>query len=147
MTYPILLIVGMIAVIAILMVKVIPTLTEFFSDDPTKLPQATQTIIAISNFFGTYWIHMIIGVIAAIVGISIWKKTRTGKYRWDSIMLLLPIFGTLMQKVILSRFARIFANLINSGVAVVEAIRIVSGAVGNEVYKQRIILLKEDVKA
>lgn len=47
---------------------------------------------------------------------------------------------------ILSRFARVFSNLIGSGVAIVEAIRIVSSAVGNEVYRQRILLLRQDVR-
>lgn len=146
MTYPALLVVGMIACVAILMIKVVPTLTMFFSDDPSKLPQATQMIISISNFFIHNWIYLILGIIITVIGIMIWKKTRTGKYHWDNLMLKLPVFGPMIQKVVLSRFARIFSNLLGSGVSVVEAIKIVSGAVGNEVYKQRIILLKQDVK-
>ena len=51
-----------------------------------------------------------------------------------------------MRKVILSRFARVFSNLLSSGVSVVESIRIVSDAMGNEVYRQRLILLREDVR-
>jgi type IV pilus assembly protein PilC len=52
----------------------------------------------------------------------------------------------MMRKVILSRFARVFSNLLSSGVSVVESIRIVSDAMGNEVYRQRLILLREDVR-
>lgn len=77
---------------------------------------------------------------------SIWKKTVSGKYQWDAILLKLPIFGPLLRKVILSRFARVFSNLIASGVSIIEAIRIVSSAVGNEVYHQRLLLLRNDVK-
>lgn len=58
----------------------------------------------------------------------------------------MPIVGPIVKKVILSRFARVFSNLIGSGVAIVEAIRIVSSAVGNEMYRQRILLLRQDVK-
>ncbi len=76
----------------------------------------------------------------------VWKKTKNGKYRWDSIVLHAPVFGPLLRKVILSRFARVFSNLLESGVSALEAIRIVSSAVGNEVYHQRLLLLRNDVK-
>jgi type IV pilus assembly protein PilC len=61
-------------------------------------------------------------------------------------MLKLPIYGNLIRKVVLSRFSRLFSNLIGSGVSVIEAIRIVASAVGNEVYHQRLLLLRQDVK-
>ena len=77
---------------------------------------------------------------------NIWKKTKSGKYIWAGMILKMPVFGPLLRKVILSRFARIFSNLIGSGVSVIEAIRIVSSAVGNEVYHQRLLLLRNDVK-
>jgi type IV pilus assembly protein PilC len=76
----------------------------------------------------------------------IWKRTKSGKYQWDVIVLKTPIFGPLLRKVILSRFSRVFSNLLGSGVSVIEAIRIVSSAVGNEVYHQRLLLLRNDVK-
>lgn len=58
----------------------------------------------------------------------------------------IPVFGTIIQKVVLSKFSRILSGLIASGVSIVESMRIVSDAVGNEVYRQRILLLSEDVK-
>ncbi len=75
-----------------------------------------------------------------------WKKTPSGKYNYDRLLLSVPLFGTIIQKVALSKFARVFAGLIGSGVSVVEALKIVSEAVGNEVYRQRILLLLEDVR-
>jgi len=80
------------------------------------------------------------------VALNIWKRTREGRYRYDGMLLHMPIFGPLLRKVVLSRFARVFSNLIASGVSVVEAIRIVANAVGNEVYHQRLLLLRNDVK-
>ena len=58
----------------------------------------------------------------------------------------MPLFGPIMTKVILSKFSRVFSNVLSSRVAVVEAIRIVSSAVGNEVYRQRLLLLRQDIK-
>lgn len=145
MTYPALLVVGMAACVTILMVKVIPTLTSFFWD-PENLPSATKLIINTSEFFKSYWLFIFITIGLLVFLTNIWKRTKGGKYRWDGLMLKMPIFGPLLRKVILSRFARVFSNLIWSGVSVIEAIRIVSSAVGNEVYHQRLLLLRQDVK-
>ena len=146
MIYPAVLIIGMIAVIIVLMVKVIPTLLEFFGD-PETLPESTKMILGMSNFFQAYWPVLVIGVVAIYVFYAAWKKTPNGKYLNDKMILKAPIAGPIVQKVILSRFSRVFSNLIGSGVAIVEAIRIVASAVGNEVYRQRILLLRQDIKA
>ena len=146
MIYPAVLIIGMIAVIIVLMVKVIPTLLEFFGD-PETLPESTKMILGMSNFFQAYWPVLVIGVVPMYVFYAAWKKTPNGKYLNDKMILKAPIAGPIVQKVILSRFARVFSNLIGSGVSIVEAIRIVASAVGNEVYRQRILLLRQDIKA
>ena len=146
MIYPVVLIIGMIAVIIVLMVKVIPTLLEFFGD-PETIPDSTKMILGMSNFFQAYWPVLVIGVVAIYVFYAAWKKTPNGKYLNDKMVLKAPIAGPIVQKVILSRFSRVFSNLIGSGVAIVEAIRIVASAVGNEVYRQRILLLRQDIKA
>ena len=146
LVYPAVLIIGMIAVIIVLMVKVVPTLLEFFGD-PETLPDSTKVILAISNFFQSYWFLLLVGIIAAYIAYLAWKKTPNGKYLNDKTMLKMPIAGPIIQKVVLSRFSRVFSNLIGSGVAIVEAIRIVASAVGNEVYRQRILLLRQDIKA
>ena len=146
LVYPAVLIIGMIAVIIVLMIKVVPTLLEFFGD-PETLPDSTKVILAISNFFQSYWFLLLVGIIAAYIAYLAWKKTPNGKYLNDKTMLKMPIAGPIIQKVVLSRFSRVFSNLIGSGVAIVEAIRIVASAVGNEVYRQRILLLRQDIKA
>lgn len=145
MTYPILLIVGMAICVTVLMVKVIPTLTSFFGD-PESLPSATKMILNTSQFFQDNWFMIAVICVMAYIGLWIWKKTKEGKYRYDAMILHAPVFGPLLRKVVLSRFARVFSNLIASGVSVVEAIRIVASAVGNEVYHQRLLLLRNDVK-
>ena len=146
LVYPAVLIIGMIAVIVVLMVKVVPTLLEFFGD-PETLPDSTKVILAISNFFQSYWLLLVVGMVAIYIAYLAWKKTPNGKYLNDKTMLKMPIAGPIIQKVVLSRFSRVFSNLIGSGVAIVEAIRIVASAVGNEVYRQRILLLRQDIKA
>ncbi len=145
MTYPVLLIVGMGWCVTVLMVKVIPTLTSFFGDKE-KLPDATRFIVNTSDFFKANWFFVFISLVIAYAIFSIWKKTKSGKYKFDQFLLVAPVYGPLVKKVILSRFARVFSNLVKSWVSVIEAIRIVASAVGNEVYHQRLLLMRQDVK-
>lgn len=90
MTYPAVLIIGMILVIAVLMVKVIPSLLVFFGD-PETLPESTKMILAVSNFISSSWLWLLLGIIGLYIGYAIWKKTPEGKYRNDQVMLKLPI--------------------------------------------------------
>lgn len=145
MMYPILLITAMVGCVTILMVKVIPKLIEFFGD-PEKLPGTTKAIMATSNFFKNYWLETFITIVVVVISVNIWKHTKEWKYKFDIFLLKAPVYWELLRKVILSRFSRIFSNLISNGVSVVESLRIVSSAVGNELYRERILLLREDVR-
>lgn len=143
--YPAMIMVVVVGVIMVMMTMVVPKLLEIF-DDKSALPPSTQTLIFISGFFRNYWFLIILFGIIVTVWVSFWKKTDTGKYNYDNLILGVPIFGWIIKKVILSKFARVFSWLIGSGVSVVESLRIVADAVGNEVYRQRILLLAENVK-
>lgn len=143
--YPAAIVVVMIASIMVLMTLVVPKLVEMFGDK-SKLPPLTQFLMTLSDFFVGYWWAMIIAFVAIIIAVSIWKKTETGRYQFDGLLIKLPIFGPLLKKVILSKFARVLSNLISSGISIVESLRIVSDVVDNDVYRQRILVLREDVK-
>ncbi len=145
MTYPILLIVGMAWCVTVLMVKVIPTLTSFFWDKES-LPAATKLIVDTSDFFKANWFFIFMWFVIAYFILTVWKWTKSWRYKFDQFLLVAPVYGPLVRKVILSRFARIFSNLVKSWVSVIEAIRIVASAVGNEVYHQRLLLMRQDVK-
>jgi type IV pilus assembly protein PilC len=80
------------------------------------------------------------------VGVSIWKKSRSGKYYWDFMMISLPIFGPLIQKASLSKFSRSLSSMMSSGIPIIKAIEITASAIGNEVYKRRLVLTAEDMR-
>ena len=143
--YPAAIVVVMIGSIMVLMTMVVPKIVEIFGDKD-KLPPLTQFLIATSDFFVNYWWAVIIGFVGFIIAVSFWRNTESGHYRFDQIMLRLPIMGSVMQKVILSKFSRVLSNLLSSGISIVESLRIVSDVVDNEVYRQRILLLREDIK-
>lgn len=144
MIYPIFIILVVIWVIYVLMAKVVPELLKIFWDEST-LPSSTKTLISVSNFMVDYSIFIFLFFAFVYIAIFFWRKTPSWAYTYDSYFLKIPIFWPLMKKIILSKFARIFSWLISSWVSVIESLKITAEAVWNELYKQRILLITEDV--
>ncbi len=143
--YPAMIMVVVVWVIMVMMIIVVPKLLEIF-DDKSALPGSTKALIFISDMFVNYWYLIIFALFAGYISILLWKKTPAWKYNFDKYVLKIPIFGAITQKVVLSKFSRVFSGLMESWVSVVESLKIVSDAVWNEVYRQRILLLLEDVR-
>lgn len=143
--YPAMIMIVVAGVIGVMMTLVVPKLLEIF-EDKSSLPASTKSLIFMSDLFRNYWYVIMIILIIVYFIVSFWRKTASGKYNFDRFMLRVPIFGSITKKVILSKFSRVFAGLMGSGVSVVESLKIVSDAVGNEVYRQRILLLLDDVR-
>jgi len=144
--YPAFIMVVVVGVIWVMMTMVVPKLLDIF-DDKSNLPASTQTLIAISDFMVNYWYLLIWFFLIAFIWITIWKKTLSGHYLFDKFLFKIPIMWDVIQKIILSKFSRVFANLIASWVSIVEALKISSDIVWNEVYRQKILLVATDVKS
>lgn len=144
MMYPFFILVVVIWVVSVMMVLIVPKLLEIFTDK-SMLPASTKALMFASDIFRDYWYVMILFIIIFYIIVSIWKKTPDGKYLFDKILLSVPVFWGINRKLVLSKFARTFSWLAWSGVSVVEWLKITSAAVWNEVYKQRILLLAEDI--
>ena len=144
--YPVAILVLLVVVIFVMMIAVVPQLTKLFSQTGHELPLPTQILINTSTFCVQYWWIVLSVSVALIVGVGAWKKTRTGKYYWDYLMLKLPIFGNMLQKAALSKFSRSLSSLMSSGVPIIKAIEITANAIGNEVYKRRLLLTAEDMR-
>ncbi len=145
MIYPAAIIIVMFWAICVLMTMVVPKIVEIFWDK-SKLPTMTLVLIWVSDFFVNYLWVMIIIIFWTIVFIKLYYQTSNWKYRLDWMILKMPVFWMITKKVVLSKFARVFSNLLSSWISIVESMRIVSDVVWNEVYKQRILLLREDIK-
>ena len=145
MMYPSMILLVVFWVIFVMMTMVVPKLLDIF-EDKAALPASTRFLISLSDIFTHYWFLIIIAIALIWIGFNLWKTLPVGKYSYDKFTLHIPVFGWLAQKLILSKFCRVFSWLLSSGVSIVESLKIVSQAVWNEVYRQRIILLMEDVK-
>lgn len=147
MIYPAFILFGLIAVGFVMMVFVVPKLTEVLKESGGELPMTTNMLIATSGFFSQFWWLFIIGAIGLVAGIRYYRKTSAGKKHIDFIILKTPIFGPLIfQKMYLVRFTRSLSTLLTGGVSLTEALKITADIVGNEVYKSAIKQTIEEVE-
>lgn len=135
MIYPVIVLLAMVVVGFVMMVFVIPKLTEMYKDFGAELPLPTRILMAVSNFMVSYWYIMIGAVVGGIAAVRNWYKTEVGEKTIDGYMLKIPIFGELRQKIILTEFARTLALLLGAGISLLQALEIVTEGVNNVVYR------------
>ena len=139
LVYPAMIVTVAVGVTIILMVFVVPVFEKLFSGIGSTLPMPTRVVIAVSNIFKSYLPIVIAIVVVLAIVLRRYYKTENGK-RWvDDMMLKLPIFGELLRKVAIARFARTLGTLVSSGVPILEALNIVAGAAGNKVVEEAIL--------
>ncbi len=146
MTYPVIVISIAFLITTFLIVKVVPIFGEIFKDFGAKLPAPTQLLIDLSDLLRGQW-YVFIGVgLGVFFGLRAFLRSERGGQLWDKWKLKLPVFGPLLHKICMSRFARTFAQLIRSGVPILEVLEIVAGASGNYVVESSIKGVSEDVE-
>ena len=146
MTYPVIVVCIAFAITTFLIVRVVPIFGEIFADFGAKLPAPTQFLIDVSNFVRGEWYFLVAGIGGAIFGVRAFLRSTRGKQLWDRWKLKLPVFGPLVHKICMSRFARTFAQLIRSGVPILEVLDIVGGTSGNHVVETAIKEVGADVE-
>lgn len=152
MIYPILVMTILAAAIFLVMIFVIPKLDELFAEIAIELPLATQMLINISNWFIASsfgfpnWLLFLVAFFAVLFGVKLWRMTTIGNYLWDKFLLNLPIFGSLIKKAALAEFARQLSLLTLSGVPIIRALEITASAIGNEVFKRKILNVRFGVE-
>ena len=143
--YPVLLmVVGGLAV-AVLMLYVIPNFSKIFSDMGQALPLPTMILIKVSGLFAAYWWVFLGGMIGLILLVRGYAKTAEGKSYIDNLKLKLPVLKTLNMKFIIARFSRTFGTLLQSGVPILETIRVSRDVIDNDVISKKLIVLEEGV--
>jgi type IV pilus assembly protein PilC len=146
MTYPVIVIIIAFLITTFLIVRVVPIFGEIFADFGAKLPAPTQFLINISNFVRGEWYILLAMLFGTIFGVRAFIRSKRGKQIWDKWKLKLPVFGPLVHKIAMSRFARTFAQLIRSGVPILEVLDIVGGSAGNHVVEESIKGVATDVE-
>ncbi|MEJ2141717.1 MAG: type II secretion system F family protein [Gammaproteobacteria bacterium] len=146
MFYPTAVIVVAFIITTILMIFVIPEFASLFAGFGADLPAITKTVISISEFFQAYWWAIFGGIGITIYGIKELKH-RSKKFNifLDRTSLKVPIIGPILNKAAIARYARTLSTMFAAGVPLVEAMTSVAGAVGNIVFKEGVLVIKDEV--
>ncbi|HET6756952.1 MAG: type II secretion system F family protein [Burkholderiales bacterium] len=133
--YPTSIIVVAFVITAIIMLFVIPAFKELFSSFGADLPAPTLLVIAMSDFFVSYW-YAIFGTLIGGVFFFFfsWKRSKKMQFAMDRLFLKIPVFGEIIRKATMARWSRTLATMFAAGVPLVEALDSVAGAAGNQVY-------------
>lgn len=148
--YPAAVILVAIGAIAVIMIVVIPQFEQIFIGllGPGELlPLPTRIVMGISSFLaGWGGLSLLVGLIASAVGVSYYYKTERGRWQIDSLLLKLPIFGSILRKIAVARFSRILSTLLSSGVPILQSLDITAKTAGNVVIENAILKVRAGVE-
>lgn len=144
--YPIIILVVIIAVVAMLMFVLVPSMAEIYADFGAELPWVTTFLINMSNFAVKYW--WIIIVVFSVVGFGgkVYLDTPGGSRNKDKIMLKLPIVGVIVSKMQLAQFTRLLALLLGSGLSIIRALELTAQSLSNQMFREVIMASRDDVE-
>lgn len=148
--YPAAVIFVAIAAVAVIMIVVIPQFEQIFLGllgPGEALPLPTRIVMAISGFLaGWGGLALLAGIIGGSIGLSAYYKTPKGHWQLDSLMLKLPIFGSILRKIGVARFARILSTLLSSGVPILQSLDITAKTAGNMIIEDAILKVRAGVE-
>lgn len=146
MIYP-MIVISVMAIIGVLMMMfVVPTITDIFKDLGSELPAMTQILINVSDFFAAHPFLVIGGIIGAVMSLVYFLKSRIGKRGMSWLVTRLPLIGEMAKETNAARTARTLSSLLHAGVEVIQALEITEEVVQNYYYKQIIRVARERVE-
>ncbi len=146
MFYPVLLAFLGLVLVIVLMVAIVPKLTNMFDSMAAELPWNTKLLIWMSDTMSSYWYLFLLGAIFSVWAFRKWRATEVGRKQGDAILLRVPVVGDLVRKVAISRFARTLETLLASGVQLLEALDIVRTLLGNVVLEEVVSDARDNIR-
>lgn len=135
-------------VTVILLVKVVPTFDEMFKSFGAELPAPTQFVVMLSEAAQAYYLETFgLLIVIGIAFTQALKRSPNFRNNFERFTLQLPLFGDLIRKAAVARFARVLSTTFAAGVPLVEALESVAGAVGNVVYKEAVLKIRDEVSS
>jgi type IV pilus assembly protein PilC len=146
-TYPLVVLSLSLIIAAGLIVFIVPVFRELFDGFGSALPKPTQILVDASDAMRSYWYYIIAGFGAFGYTFRAWARTSTGERTIHGRVLRLPVFGELIQKVVIARFARLFGQMLKSGVPILDAISITARSTGNRVIESSLLKAREGIQS
>lgn len=146
MMYPVIVLVAFIGISVLMFGFVMPKIIAVLKDLNAELPLITRVMIAITEDFKTYGILGFLFFILALVGLMYYFRTSSGKKAWAVTQLKLPVFGELLRKIYIARFAENISTLTTSGLPILQALKVSADVVGNLIFERIINEAREGVR-
>ena len=144
--YPAILVTMMVVLIGIIVLKVVPAFSEFYSNFGKELPLSTRIVVAISNSVVTNLTLLVIAVVAVVVGGWTWARRPAQRARIDRLMLQIPWIGNTLRKFSTAQLARTLATLLGGGIPLVNALEIAVRAMSNRYLAQELNDVRQRVQ-
>jgi len=145
--YPLFVMLAIAAAFIVLITFVIPRFVGFYSEMGSQLPLPTMMLIWLNQFITTHWIFIVGGILAAAVILRYLYASRSGRLFFDRWLLSMPLFGEIIVKGNVARFAYIFEILLKSGITVVKSLELLSEVVKNSRLSREIREMAEAVRS
>jgi type IV pilus assembly protein PilC len=148
-TYPLVLLTITIVAFFVLTMFVVPKIGSLvlnLGGPNAHLPPQTRIMLGVSSFLRHQWYLVLLLVVGGPIFLNRWRKTPSGKPKFDAFLLKVPVVKMLVTKVAIARFARIFASLMGAGVSVLESLQVTAHALGNHVIEQELLNAAQQVK-
>jgi len=139
MTYPAVVFTVAIGATIFMLLFIIPTFAQMFTDFGGQLPLPTRIVMGLSNFLRANWWLLLAIIIGGFIGFRRYYKTNTGRYRVDRATLKMPILGSVIRKASVARFTRTLGTLVSSGVPILNGLEITARTAGNKVIEEAIV--------
>lgn len=147
LTYPAILAVLGVGVVALLVTVVLPQfITMFESSGVETLPLPTRILLAVSGAFTNYWYIILMVMAGLVIGGRLYLKTDMGRFQWDSLLMKIPIVKPVVVKTITVRFCRTFAMLFSSGMPMLQSLSIVGRVINNKAIEQNMADMSDDIR-
>lgn len=144
--YPIIIVVAMILVAIVMLVFVVPRLTDIYSQVNADLPVSTKFLITLSDLMVKFWPLLIVAVGALLYGFRAYKETKEGKRRLEEILFKIPLVGDLQRQIILTELTRTLSLMVGAGVSILEGINISAQVVGNSIMTEALLDISKMVE-
>ncbi|MDA1260274.1 MAG: type II secretion system F family protein [Planctomycetota bacterium] len=145
MTYPAIMLVVGLLVVSILITFVVPKITTMLESQNQALPLPTRILVGASEFFRELWWIPVLVFVLGLASFNLYYSTEKGRLAVDGRMLKVPLFGDLLRKQAISRFAQTFSTLLRSGVSVVRCLEINRSTLGNRLMEKTVDEVRERI--
>ena len=140
-------VVGTLGMAFVVIVKfVIPKFAVIFKESKTDLPMPTKIMLVINDLFQKFGGIIAVGAVLFVIAMVMYLRTKRGRSAWDRLKLKIPLIGQILLKIVMSRFANMFENMMRSGVPIMRTLDIVAKTVGNEYVAEKILEIRSKVE-